>query len=121
MQRDWNLIREMVLAIEDHPSGWAPELSFEEYTQEQIKYHAYLLVDAQLARGQDVTTLGSSGPEALITSLTWAGHEFAEAARDDTRWTRAMGIVKEKGGAITVNLLGQLLGSLMKSSFGLPS
>ena len=120
MKRDLNLIRKMVLAIEDAPTGRAPDLKFEEHTAAQVGYHAYLLVDAGLARGSDVSTRGSEGPQARITSLTWAGHEFAEAARDDTRWRKAMGIVKEKGGTITLDILTQLLGSLMRAAFGLP-
>ena len=68
-----------------------PEFSFEGYTPSQVGYHAYLLVDACLAKGVDVTTHGSQAPAALITSLTWAGYEFAEAARDDTRWKKATG------------------------------
>lgn len=120
MRRDLNLIRKMVLAIEDAPSGWAPDLSFEDYSAAQIGYHAYLLIDARLASGTDVSTMGSDAPEGAITALTWAGHEFAEAARDDTRWKRAMGIVTEKGGSITLDVLKQLLTTLMKSAFGLP-
>ena len=95
-------------------------MSFEGYTREQVGYHAHLLVDAGFAQGSDITTHGSASPEALITSLTWAGHEFAEAARDDTRWKRAMGIVAQTGGTITLEVLKQLLGTLMKASFGLP-
>ncbi len=120
MKRDLELIRKMVLTIEDSPDGWAPHpLEIDGYSQAQIGYHAYLLVDAGLAQGQDVTTNDSSGPEAFISSLTWKGHEFADAARDDGRWAKAMGVVQEKGGAITLGVLTQLLVSLMKGAFGL--
>lgn len=120
MKRDLDLIRKMLLAIEEAPSGWAPELSFEAYTPTQVGYHAYLLIDAGLAKGGDVSTMGSEAPEGVITSLTWAGHEFAEAARDETRWKNAMGIVKDKGGSITLDVMKELLTSLMKSTLGLP-
>ncbi len=120
MKRDLELIRKMVLAIEEAPTGYAPQLSFDGYTKSQVGYHAYLLVDAGLARGHDVSAMGSEGPEAMITSLTWAGHEFAEAARDDTRWQKAMGLVRDKGGSVTLGVLTQLLTSLMKGAFGLP-
>jgi len=119
MKRDLELIRQMVLAIEDAP-GWAPrELTIDGYTCEEIRYHAYLLIDARLAEGFDTTNLGSPAPEAMIRNLTWAGHEFAEAARDESRWKKAMGIVGEKGGSITLDILTQLLGSLMRGAFGL--
>ena len=121
MKRDVELIRKMVLAIEDCPSGWAPQqLSFDGYTPAQVGYHAYLLVNAGLVEGSIVSNNVSEGPEAFIHYLTWAGHEFAEAARDETRWNKAMGIVKDKGGNVTLDILKQLLAGLMRSAFGLP-
>ena len=120
MKRDLDLIRRIVLAIENAPSGWAPELSFEGYTPAQVGYHAYLLIDAGLTKGSDVSTMGSEAPEGMITSLTWAGHEFAEAARDETRWKKAMGIVTDKGGTVTLEVLKELLTRLMKAALGLP-
>ena len=120
MKRDLELIRKMVLAIEDAPSGWAPDLKFEGYSDAQVGYHAYLLIDAGLATGEDASIMGSEAPEGSISNLTWAGHEFADAARDDTRWKTAMGTVREKGGTITIGVLTQLLVSLMKGAFGVP-
>jgi hypothetical protein len=121
MKRDNDLIRKLVLALEDAPNGFAPAtLDIEGYTPEQIGYHAYLLIDAGLAKGSDVTSMGRSSPEALLTSLTWAGHEFAEAARDQTRWNNAIRIVREKGGSVTLAVLTQLLTALMKGALGLP-
>lgn len=121
MKRDLELIRKMVLAIEAAPSGWAPnDLKFEGYTDEQVGYHAYLLIDAGLAKGEDVSGFGSESPKGFINSLTWDGHEFADAARDGARWRKAMGIVQEKGGTVTIGVLTQLLVSLMKGALGLP-
>jgi hypothetical protein len=120
MKRDLELIRKIVMAIEESHSGFAPDLSFDGYTQAQIGYHAYLLIDAGYATGSDATTMGSEGPEAMITSLTWAGHEFADVARDASRWNKALGIVKEKTGTITIELLKVLLTALMKAALGLP-
>ncbi len=121
MKRDLELIRKIVLAIEDDPSGFAPgDLKFEGYTDEQVGYHAYLLLDAGFAKGEDISSMDSDAPEGFISSLTWAGHEFADAARDETRWRKAAGIVQEKGGNVTIGVLTQLLVSLMKDALGLP-
>lgn len=120
MKRDLNLIRKILLTIEDHPEGYAPELQFDGYTEDQIGYHAYLLIDAGLAQGSDTGTFGSTSPTARIFKLTWAGHEFADVARNDKLWNKAMGIVKDKGGSITIDLLKDLLTSLMKAAIGLP-
>jgi hypothetical protein len=120
MKRDWDLIRKMMLTIEDSASGWAPpDLKFDGYTEAQIGYHAYLLIDAGLAHGQDASHMGSEAPEGMITSLTWAGHEFAEAARNDVLWKKAMGEVADKGGTITFDVMKELLISLMRGMSGL--
>jgi len=120
VKRDLDLIRKMLLAVEENSAGFAPDLKFEGYTDEQVGYHAYLLVDAGLARGANVTAHVSDGPEAIIQSLTWEGHEFIDAARDDSRWQKAKSIVAEKGGGITLDVLKALLISLAKSAVGLP-
>lgn len=121
MKRDLELIRKMVLAIEDAPSGWAPRnLKFDGYTDEQVGYHAYLIIDAGLAKGQDTSKQGCKSPEGFINRLNSAGHDFAGAARDEKRWRKAMGVVQEKGGTVTIGVLTQLLVSLMKGALGLP-
>jgi hypothetical protein len=109
MKLDLDLIRKIVLAVEDTDGGRAPTLSFEGFSPSQVGYHAHLLVDAGIARGVDVTHLGSEAPAALITDLTWAGHGFAALARDDDRWRRAMRAINSKGGGFTFEGLKQLL------------
>ena len=109
MKRDLELIRKIVLAVEDSDGGRAPQLTFEGYSSSDVGYHAHLLVDAGLARGVDVTNMGSEAPQALITDLTWAGHEFAALARDDDRWQHAMSVVSSKGGGFTFDGLKRLL------------
>lgn len=57
-----------MLAIEDAASGFPANLSLEGYTPAQMRCHAYLLVDAGVARGTEVTHMGSQAPEFLITA-----------------------------------------------------
>jgi hypothetical protein len=63
--------------------------------------------------------MDSDTPEAKLMNLTWAGHEFADATRDETRWKKAMGMVQEKSGSVTLSVLTELLKHLMKSALGL--
>jgi len=121
MKRNWDLIRKILLIIEDLPRGYAPpELSFEGYSPAQVGYHAWLLIDAGLADGDKLHIHGAEAPEGIIFNLTWAGHDFAEAMRNDTTWNKAMGTVKEKAGSITFDILKQLLSSIIKGALGLP-
>lgn len=120
MKRDMELVRKLVLAIEDNPTGFAPkDLGIEGHKKEEVGYHIYIMMEAGLIRGTQVTTHGSKSPEAIATSLTWAGHEFADAARDPDRWEKAMQLTKEKAGSVTLDVLVKLLTSLMSSALGL--
>lgn len=120
MKRDMNLVRQLVLAIEASPSGFAPrDLVVDGYTREEIGYHLYIMLEAGLVRGADVTVHGAKSPEAIATSLTWAGHEFADAARNEDLWAKAMKLTKEKAGSVTIDLLMKLLTSLASSALGL--
>lgn len=120
MKRDMNLVRQLVLAIEASPSGFAPrDLVIDGYTREQIGYHLYVMLEAGLIRGADVTVHSANSPEAIATGLTWAGHEFADAARSEDLWSEAMKLTREKAGSVTIESLMKLLTSLASSALGL--
>ena len=120
MRRDLNLIRKLILAVEDRePQEWLPELIIEGYTREQIGYHSYLIVDAGLAKGADVSTLDNMLPNWQLSYLTSAGHDFADAARSDSTWNKAIALVKDKASGITLDLLKQVLISIVKKALDL--
>lgn len=117
MKRDMELVRKILLEMEKQESGYAPiNIVIDGYTQEQIRYHAFIMMEGGLIEGIKRT---DKSPQVIPRRLTWSGHEFLDNARNDTVWKKAMGIVQEKGGTITVTMLGQLLTSLMKAQFGL--
>lgn len=120
MKRDLDLVRKLVLAAEDVSTGYVQnEIKIPGYSNDQIGYHAYLLVDAGLANGLDVTTLADTSPIWRILHLTSAGHDFADAARDESTWRKATGIAKEKAGGISLDVLKELLTSVIKNAIGL--
>ena len=118
MKRDMDLIRAMLLAVEADPHGFVSVLKIPGYTQEQIGYHACLLGEAGLAHIVDITADGSNSPEAIVTSLTWAGHEFLDAARENTIWEQAKDKIKRIGGA-SLPIWTALLTALLKQQLGL--
>lgn len=120
MKRDLELIRKLVLQVEAIPTGYIKEeIEIEGYSAEQIGYHSYLMIDAGLAKGVDVTTYGCTSPNWRILHLTSAGHDFADAARDESFWRKATGLVRDKGGTVTLDLMKQILISLIKHSLDL--
>src|SRR5262245_43162701 len=121
MRRDLDLIRKILLTVEDLPTGNVPEeIEIEGYTEEQIGYHSYLLVDSGLAKGVDIGAVGDTSPNWQLIHLTSAGHEFAEAARNETSWNKAKSIVKEKAGGATLDILKEVLVGVVRGTLGLP-
>lgn len=119
MKRDMDLIRAILLEVEAAPSGFAPSnIEIPGYTQEQIRYHAYLLNEAGLVNGIDVTSHGSKGPEMLITKLTWKGYEFLDSARENKIWNQAKGMIYKVGGA-SLPIWTALLTDIIKKQLGL--
>jgi hypothetical protein len=121
VKRDMDLVRAILLKLEEHPHGRAPdELKIDGHTDEQVGHHVFLMIQANLVKGVDATTFHDSSPMAEPTSLTWEGHEFLANARDDTRWQQAKEVVKQKGGDVSLGVPTQLLTSLAKSALGIP-
>jgi hypothetical protein len=120
MKRDMDLVRKIVFALEEYEHGRAPRsLKIEEYTDEQIGYHVYLMAEAGLVKGHSIGTMRSASPCWMATSLTWEGHEFAEAARSDTLWNNTKAVVKDKVGSVGIGLLIEVLKQQAKLALGL--
>jgi Hypothetical protein (DUF2513) len=80
--------------------------------------HVLLLGDSGLVEVRDLGRKFSEPVGVVIDRLTMAGHNFLEAANDETLWNKAMKTVSGKGGNVTVGVLTQLLSTLLKQSFG---
>lgn len=113
MKRDMDLIRAILIAIEDDESTAPKRFSLEDVPQDKVDYHVNLLVEAGLVRAP-VTTIhfGAPYPE----SLTWAGHEFLDAARNDTLWEKAKKLTLEKTGALGFEVLKEALIAVGKAA-----
>ena len=109
------LIRDILLQLEEKPFelGWH-DIEIESYTEEEISYHVMLLHEAGLIEAINLSS--DDGMEWKAKYLTWFGHEFLDASRDNTRWRKAITIVKEKGGGLAFDILKEVLIQLMKTS-----
>jgi len=113
MKRDMDLIRLLLLDFEGEE-----EVGLSNYTEEQLSYHIYLLIDGGLAVGNVSWANGSDGNPQIIASsiarLTWEGHEFLDAARNETIWKKTTGTVTKAGGAFTFAILKAALTTTIK-------
>src|SRR6266481_2807845 len=99
MKRDMELIRIVLLSVEEKagdPRGWV-NLEIPGHSNQEISYHVTLLQDAGLLESCDLS--GTVGFDVRPKRLTWNGHEFLDAAKNDTVWKKALEIGKEKVGS----------------------
>lgn len=119
MQRDLNLLRSILLAVESADDGRSPNpILVDGYSEAAVGYHVLLAIEAGLLHGNDVTGLNGP-PTAIASRLTWSGHEFLDAARDDSRWSDAMETAGRGARAVTLPVLIGLLTDIMKRQLGL--
>lgn len=115
MKRDMDLVRKILFAIEEMETGYVQKrLEIAGYSAEEIGYHVYIMAEAGLLIGPDVTTYGSSSPNAIPSRLTWDGHDFLDACRDESRWNEAKGVFTKMGGA-SADIVKMVLVKLMET------
>lgn len=110
-----DLIRKILLEVEEIPydAGFC-DLQIEGHSPIEVSYHITLLNQAGHVDGKDMSTMGNTNWK--VRSLTWQGHEFLEASRDESRWNKAKTIMRDKGGGMVFDVFKQLLGELMKAA-----
>ena len=119
MKRDMDLVRAILLAMEDHSEGFAPDvIDVPGFSKDQIRYHAYLLGQANLMDVAVTTTMSDQSPQAMPVSLTWAGHEFLANAREEKNWLQAKRLMKGAGAA-SFHVWQSVLTSLVMKNLGL--
>ncbi len=112
MKRDMDLVRRIAFATEALPfdgelhelPGVAPD-SFTE--------HVRWMREAGLIEA----ALRPMGAGAIVTRLTWAGCEFADAARSDTLWAKAKTSVIKPGTSFSFDLLKEWLKTEISKGF----
>jgi hypothetical protein len=121
MQRDMDLIRQILIRMEEYPHGYAPQgIEIDGFTKEQIGYHAALMGEAALVRVTPCTTISDPSPSAIPISLTWAGYEFLAASKDEGIWKKGTSTLMAKAGAIGFDILKAVLTAEIRRQVGLP-
>lgn len=114
MKRDMDLIRAILLALEEQSAyPRAINLEIEGYDKETISFHIMLLDEAGLIEAFDATTHGSLN--WMPQRLTWDGYEFLEAARNEKVWKKFKNKLEEEGLSLPIKLAQIVLIELLKS------
>jgi hypothetical protein len=121
MQRDMDLVRAILLSLEESPHGFAPkDCEIPGFTKEQVGYHVVLMHQAGLIEAEQSTTVIDPSPSAIPISLTWAGYEFLATSKDEGIWKKGTSTVMAKAGAIGFDILKAVLTAEIRRQVGLP-
>lgn len=118
MKRDIELIREILVAMEatDTTQGLM-RLQLPGRDSGVVSYHVKLLQQANLIEATDMSC--SAEFEWVPRSLTWAGHEFLDAARNETVWNKAMSTLKDKAATVPFEIVKAVVFKTCKDLIGL--
>lgn len=112
-----DLIRAILIEAEKFPlDSSIHDISVEGYTEDAITYHVQLAHEAGLIDAIDLTT--TQGVCWKPMRLTYQGHEFLDAARSDTVWNKAKGMLLSATGTLTIEGLKAALPQVMKMLAG---
>lgn len=117
MKRDWELIRKLLIAVENssYDENITP-YSISGYDPELVGYHIKLLSDARLV---DVIRSNSDSMiyEYYASDLTLSGHEFLDGIRNENSWKKIKTIIKSKGAELTFDTVKAAIAYLVANLF----
>lgn len=118
MKRDMDLARQIMLELEKTPySGDLLSIDIDGRDENEVSYHVMLLAEAGLVEAKDLSDYDVV--EWAATRLTWQGHEFLDAAKNETIWQKTKKLVQEKGGALTFDVAKAVLAQVALKQVGL--
>lgn len=118
MQRDWNLIRHILLKVESLSAGETMDaIQIDNFDAPTIAEHVRILLNKGLLAGKMYDT--NCGSTYLITGMSWDGHDFLENAKNDTVWKKVMSESKARGTSMTMVVLNGLLTKAAQKYAGL--
>lgn len=116
MKRDMDLVRDLLLAIESHPTladgsqvlvvDTPERLGLPDRSLEEIHYHLEMMIKKGLVEGE-------LNLMEMVSGLTWEGHDFLDSIRDPAIWQATKDGAKKAGG-FSLELLGALAKGLIK-------
>lgn len=119
MERDMELVRELLLLIESNDDS--KELTIpSDWNRETVAYHLKILDQAGYVKNN--TKWADNKPMWLIASLTWDGHEFLDSIKNDNVWSKTKEGLKSKGlelGSVPLDVLTEYAKLQIKLLFGL--
>lgn len=120
MKRDMDLVRQILMQVEeaDGPVPYA-DLVDSEHGMQVVVYHVNLMAAHGLLDAKTEYVMGKQGRFArggTVQSLTWDGHDYLEAIRNDGVWARTKEAIRASVGSTTMGLIKEVAVAVSKQT-----
>lgn len=113
MKRDMDLVRDILVEMEKWPANHTSGgITIEGRTQDEITHHLGLMHGAGLIEAIDASS--HDGEAWIPVKILWDGHEFLDAARSDTVWSKAKQRAMSTAGTMTLEAMKAALAYVTK-------
>lgn len=118
MERNWDTIREILTLVEKCtlPIDQIRLSNFPSEHAGEISYHMTLLIEAGLVNGHVSQTIGPDPKDFIAQRLTWSGHEFLDAIRNESIWQKTKKKFVDEGILMTFDLVKSVAIGLVKTA-----
>ena len=120
MKRDPELIRKILFDVEECPADkYIDGFEFEGYDDWIIAVHVELLIEAGLLDGEVTRFVSGESPSINVSRLTWTGHDFIDAVRDDTIWKKVKENVLKPASSWTFGMITEYAKAEIRKHLGI--
>lgn len=117
MKRDMDLVRLILLEIEDKYSSTAIyDLAVDGYDTETVAYHCKILYEAGLISDYKAQYADNEIYVFGVGSLTWGGNDFLEKIRDDSQWKKVKETITQKGLPLAIDTIKSVANALISAT-----
>jgi Hypothetical protein (DUF2513) len=107
MKRNMDLIRDLLLYVEDLPAGQVTQevdYDVERYEFNDVLGHLKLLIDSDFIDGQ-VEIYHDSSSLVILRGLTMPGYDFIDSIRNESVWNQTKEKVASVGGSVAMEII----------------
>lgn len=109
MKRDWVIIRQILLRLEEAttPNTVVRAKELETFSEQEVAYNIRLLKEAGYIEASYIESKSGDGHihSALARRLTNAGHELLDTIRSETIWSKIKETFRARGVEMTFDLV----------------
>jgi hypothetical protein len=115
MKRDWDVIRAVLLEIEESDESNISNLRYDSDAGDTVKaFHAFMLQDAGMISGKSNAHQKTLTRVLLTPKLTWEGRELLDTLRSKPLWEK----MKAKAASTGIEITFDSLKALAKWALG---